>query len=69
MKRGGSWDNNAQNARAAYRNNDDPGNRNNNLGCRLASPGVSRVRPAGRPAPPSQGQTGAITVAPAVPRP
>ena len=32
--RGGSWNNHAQNVRAAYRNANDPGNRNNNLGFR-----------------------------------
>lgn len=34
--RGGSWDNHARNVRAAYRNANDPGNRNSNLGLRLA---------------------------------
>ena len=29
---GGSWANNQDNARAVYRNNNDPGNRNNNIG-------------------------------------
>ncbi|MEF8711987.1 MAG: SUMF1/EgtB/PvdO family nonheme iron enzyme [Accumulibacter sp.] len=33
--RGGSWNNNRDNARCAYRNDNDPGNRNNNLGLRL----------------------------------
>ena len=33
--RGGSWNNNAQNCRSANRNNNDPGNRNNNVGFRL----------------------------------
>jgi hypothetical protein len=33
--RGGSFNNNANNARAAYRNNNVPGNRNNNNGFRL----------------------------------
>jgi len=33
--RGGSWNNNRDNARCAYRNNDHPGNRNNNLGFRV----------------------------------
>ncbi|MCW8798180.1 MAG: SUMF1/EgtB/PvdO family nonheme iron enzyme [Prosthecochloris sp.] len=33
--RGGSWNNNAQNCRSAYRNNDNPGNRSNNVGFRL----------------------------------
>jgi hypothetical protein len=42
MIRGGSWNNNAQNCRSANRNNNEPDNRNNNLGFRLAS---SRQRP------------------------
>ncbi|WP_287698779.1 SUMF1/EgtB/PvdO family nonheme iron enzyme [Accumulibacter sp.] len=33
--RGGSWNNNRDNARCATRNDNDPGNRNNNLGLRL----------------------------------
>ena len=36
VNRGGSWDNNPQNCRAAYRNNNTPTNRNNNVGFRLA---------------------------------
>ncbi|MBI4871803.1 MAG: SUMF1/EgtB/PvdO family nonheme iron enzyme [Candidatus Riflebacteria bacterium] len=32
--RGGSWNNNANNLRAAYRNNNTPTNRNNNIGFR-----------------------------------
>lgn len=36
MNRGGSWNNNARNCRVAYRNNNYPDNRNNNLGLRLA---------------------------------
>ncbi|MEO6037619.1 MAG: SUMF1/EgtB/PvdO family nonheme iron enzyme [Saprospiraceae bacterium] len=35
MNRGGSWNNNAENCRAANRNNNSPTNRNNNLGFRL----------------------------------
>jgi len=35
--RGGSWNNNARNSRAANRNNNSPGNRNHNNGFRLAS--------------------------------
>ena len=35
--RGGSWNNSAQNARAAYRNANHPSNRNNNLGFRCLS--------------------------------
>jgi len=34
--RGGSWNNNGRNCRSAYRNNNDPSNRNNNIGFRLA---------------------------------
>ncbi len=34
--RGGSWNNNANNIRAANRNNNAPANRNNNLGFRCA---------------------------------
>jgi len=33
--RGGSWINNQDNARAVYRNNNDPANRNNNIGFRV----------------------------------
>ena len=34
--RGGSWNNNARNVRAATRNANDPSNRNNNVGFRLS---------------------------------
>ncbi|MBU0754151.1 MAG: hypothetical protein KJ645_03365 [Planctomycetes bacterium] len=34
VDRGGSWNNNPRNCRSANRNNNDPGNRNNNLGFR-----------------------------------
>ncbi|MBU1896167.1 SUMF1/EgtB/PvdO family nonheme iron enzyme [Myxococcota bacterium] len=34
--RGGGWNNNASNLRAANRNRNDPSNRNNDLGFRLA---------------------------------
>jgi formylglycine-generating enzyme required for sulfatase activity len=33
--RGGSWNNNRNNARVSYRNHNDPGTRNNNLGLRV----------------------------------
>jgi retron-type reverse transcriptase len=36
VNRGGSWNNNAGNCRVANRNNNSPGNSNNNLGFRLA---------------------------------
>ncbi|MBC8177483.1 MAG: hypothetical protein H8E19_08765 [Deltaproteobacteria bacterium] len=44
MNRGGSWNNNARNCRSANRNRNTPGNRNNNLGFRLAST-QTRTRP------------------------
>ena len=34
--RGGSWNNDARNVRAAYRNQNDPANRDNNVGFRCA---------------------------------
>jgi hypothetical protein len=34
--RGGSWNNNARNARSANRNRNNPANRNDNIGFRLA---------------------------------
>jgi hypothetical protein len=37
VNRGGGWNNNAVNCRSANRNNDAPGNRNDNLGFRLLS--------------------------------
>jgi formylglycine-generating enzyme required for sulfatase activity len=37
--RGGSWNNNASNCRVANRNNNNPDNRNNNYGFRLANTG------------------------------
>ncbi|MCA9542332.1 MAG: SUMF1/EgtB/PvdO family nonheme iron enzyme, partial [Myxococcales bacterium] len=36
VNRGGSWNSNARNVRAANRNWNSPGNRNSNLGFRLA---------------------------------
>lgn len=36
MLRGGSWNNNANRVRSAYRNNNTPDNRNNNVGFRCA---------------------------------
>lgn len=35
VMRGGSWNNNAENCRTANRNNNNPDNRNNNIGFRL----------------------------------
>ncbi|WP_143090908.1 hypothetical protein [Thermoflexibacter ruber] len=37
MNRGGSWNNNPQNLRVANRNNNNPTNRNNNIGFRLSN--------------------------------
>ena len=45
---GGSWNNNQDHARAAYRNNNDPGNRNNNLGFRVVRRPTSSVTLFGR---------------------
>jgi len=36
MLRGGSWNNNPDNCRSAYRNNNNADNRNNNIGFRVA---------------------------------
>jgi formylglycine-generating enzyme required for sulfatase activity len=36
VNRGGAWNNDAANVRAANRNRNDPGNRNDNLGFRAA---------------------------------
>jgi len=49
VNRGGSWNNNAANCRAAYRNHNEPGNRNNNLGFRPAPapPAPDRTIPIG----------------------
>jgi hypothetical protein len=41
--RGGSWINNQDNARASYRNNNRPDNRNNNIGFRVCC--VSHIDP------------------------
>ncbi|MCP5085194.1 MAG: SUMF1/EgtB/PvdO family nonheme iron enzyme [Rhodobacteraceae bacterium] len=37
VNRGGAWNNDARNCRSAYRNRNDPGNRNDNIGFRLLS--------------------------------
>jgi len=37
VKRGGSWNNNAENIRSANRNNNTPSNNNNNIGFRLSN--------------------------------
>ncbi|MFZ4767894.1 MAG: hypothetical protein ACOYMN_23340, partial [Roseimicrobium sp.] len=43
MNRGGIWANEPANCRAANRNRNDPGNRNNNLGFRVcAAPGTKQ---------------------------
>ena len=44
VNRGGSWNNNPGNVRAANRNRNEPGNRNSNLGFRLVSTGKGRNR-------------------------
>ena len=37
VNRGGSWANDAENCRSAYRNANEPDNRNDNLGFRVAA--------------------------------
>jgi len=44
VKRGGSWNNNANNCRVANRNNNTPGNSNNNIGFRAVLPPAHRAR-------------------------
>lgn len=48
--RGGSWNNNARNVRAANRNANEPSNRDNNLGFRLARAQTQAGEPAPDPA-------------------
>ncbi|MCL2382352.1 MAG: SUMF1/EgtB/PvdO family nonheme iron enzyme [Treponema sp.] len=38
MNRGGSWNNSANNVRSVNRNSNNPDNRNNNIGFRVARP-------------------------------
>ncbi len=45
VPRGGSWNNDPQNARSAYRNRNTPENRNNNLGFRVAQAQRARWTP------------------------
>ncbi|MFN0013093.1 MAG: SUMF1/EgtB/PvdO family nonheme iron enzyme [Saprospiraceae bacterium] len=47
MNRGGSWNNDAQNCRTAYRNHNTPTNRNNNVGFRLVGPSQLTGMPDG----------------------
>jgi hypothetical protein len=70
VNRGGSWNNDAGNCRAANRNRNTPDNRNNNLGFRLArAPQVERMlcptEPTAFPVPlPSKCSGQIVTVAP-----
>ncbi|WP_229425770.1 SUMF1/EgtB/PvdO family nonheme iron enzyme [Lusitaniella coriacea] len=41
--RGGSWNNNPRNCRSANRNRNNPGNRNNNIGFRVACVAASTL--------------------------
>jgi hypothetical protein len=45
--RGGSWNNNQNNARCANRNNNHPDNRNNNIGFRVVVGSHNFPQPAG----------------------
>ena len=56
--RGGSWNNNATYARAANRNNNHPGNRNNNYGFRLCLHSLPPVLHDGDMMPGMPGLTG-----------
>ena len=47
VMRGGSWNNNARNCRAANRNRNAPDNQNNNNGFRVAAVPASTLRIAG----------------------
>ncbi|MDQ3583707.1 MAG: SUMF1/EgtB/PvdO family nonheme iron enzyme [Pseudomonadota bacterium] len=49
MLRGGSWNNKPRNCRAANRNNNDPDNRNNNIGFRVCSGTHIVIIRGGRP--------------------
>lgn len=55
--RGGSFNNNASNLLSAFRNNNDPTNRNNNVGARCAKTVILRARAS---------RIGAIKAAPSV---
>ena len=48
VNRGGSWNNDAGNCRSANRNRNEPGNRNNNVGFRLALSSSQRHRMVSR---------------------
>ncbi len=41
--RGGSWNNSAENCRSSYRNRNEPSNRNDNLGFRVARSSADEV--------------------------
>ncbi|MCO6456700.1 MAG: hypothetical protein J5I93_15485 [Pirellulaceae bacterium] len=45
MVRGGSWINDGRNCRSAYRNANEPGNRNDNLGFRVCLARSPNIRP------------------------
>lgn len=59
VNRGGAWNNDARNVRAAYRNANDPGDRNDDLGLRLARAQGRAGWPA--PDPPSRLSVGPVS--------
>jgi hypothetical protein len=67
VNRGGGWNNDAVNCRSANRNNDAPGNRNDNLGFRLVSASRSRWDAVHGSHPRAQGQVHLRHPAPGLP--
>ena len=67
MLRGGSWNNNIQNARSANRNNNTPDNRNNNNGFRVVSAAAAVSTPPVAGSPATEARTGRFTDRPGAP--
>ncbi len=47
VKRGGNWNNNANNCQVDNRNNNNPDNSNNNIGFRVVRRSSQKLHPAG----------------------
>jgi hypothetical protein len=67
VNRGGSWNNSASNVRASQRNNNTPGNTNNNIGLRPLSPETTQAA-ACRPESLSFKDTASVPVSDHAPR-